>query len=144
MSSISLQDLNKRFYATGMYGKLLNACADIPCKAMENTDVLKKAVGEDTLIYEKKGQDTQYLEERKQTKIAEEEEKRKQERGELTKSISQTKEKFSKALKNGNIDKAEKAVSEILETVSRDQKKEQKNNISLIGIEYYEIIRLIC
>ncbi len=24
---------------------------------MENTDVLKKAVGEDTLIYEKKGQD---------------------------------------------------------------------------------------
>ena len=46
MSSISLQDLNKRFYATGMYGKLLNACADIPCKAMENTDVLKKAVGE--------------------------------------------------------------------------------------------------
>ena len=35
MSSISLQDLNKRFYATGMYGKLLNACADIPCKAME-------------------------------------------------------------------------------------------------------------
>lgn len=66
---------------------------------------------------------TQYLEERKQTKIAEEEEKRKQERGELTKTISQTKEKFSKALKNGNIDKAEKAVSEILETVSRDQKK---------------------
>ena len=61
---------------------------------------------------------TQYLEERKQTKIAEEEEKRKQERGELTKTISQTKEKFSKALKNGNIDKAEKAVSEILVTVS--------------------------
>lgn len=56
-SSISLQDLNKRFYATGLYGKLLNACADIPCKAMEATDVLKKAVGEDTLIYEKKGQD---------------------------------------------------------------------------------------
>ncbi len=26
-------------------------------QAMENTDVLKKAVGEDTLIYEKKGQD---------------------------------------------------------------------------------------
>lgn len=57
MSSISLQDLNKRFHATGMYGRLLNACADISCKAMENTDVLKKAVGEDTLIYEKKGQD---------------------------------------------------------------------------------------
>jgi len=61
MSSISLQDLNKRFYATGMYGKLLNDCADIPCKAMENTDVLKKAVGEDTLIYEKKGQDAIHM-----------------------------------------------------------------------------------
>ena len=48
MRSISLQDLNKRFYAIGMYGKLLNACADIPCKAMNTTDVLKKAVGEDT------------------------------------------------------------------------------------------------
>ena len=46
-SSISLQDLNKRFYATGMYEKLLNACADIPCKAMNTTGVLKKAVGED-------------------------------------------------------------------------------------------------
>ncbi len=56
-TSISLQDLNKRFYATGLFGKLLNACADIPCTAMETTDVLKKAVGEDTLIYEKKGQD---------------------------------------------------------------------------------------
>jgi P4 family phage/plasmid primase-like protien len=56
-SSISLQDLNKRFFATGLFGKLLNACADIPCKAMESTDVLKKAVGEDTLLYEKKGQD---------------------------------------------------------------------------------------
>ena len=30
-----------------MYGKLLNACADIPCKAMNTTGVLKKAVGED-------------------------------------------------------------------------------------------------
>lgn len=52
-----MQDLNKRFYATGMYRKLLNACADIPCKAMDTTDVLKKAVGEDTLLYEKKGKD---------------------------------------------------------------------------------------
>lgn len=56
-SSISLQDLNKRFYATGLFGKQLNACADIPCTAMQNVDILKKAVGEDTLLYEKKGQD---------------------------------------------------------------------------------------
>jgi len=56
-SCISLQDLNKRFYATGLFGKLLNACGDIPCKAMESTDVVKKAVGEDALLFEKKGED---------------------------------------------------------------------------------------
>ena len=36
---------------------LLNACADIPSTAMLNVDVLKKAVGEDMLLYEKKGKD---------------------------------------------------------------------------------------
>lgn len=56
-SCISLQDLNRRFYATGLFGKLLNACGDIPCKALDSIDVLKKAVGEDSLIYEKKSQD---------------------------------------------------------------------------------------
>jgi P4 family phage/plasmid primase-like protien len=56
-SSISLQDYNKRFYATGLFGKQLNACADIPCAAMQSVDIIKKAVGEDTLLYEKKGQD---------------------------------------------------------------------------------------
>lgn len=55
--SISLQDLNKRFYATSLFGKLLNACADIPSTAMQNIDVLKKAVGEDSVLYERKGQD---------------------------------------------------------------------------------------
>lgn len=56
-SSISLQDLNRRFYATGLFGKLLNACGDIPCKALDSIDILKKAVGEDSILYEKKGQD---------------------------------------------------------------------------------------
>ena len=56
-SSISLQSLNQRFYATGLFGKLLNACADIPATALENVDVIKKAVGEDTLLYERKGAD---------------------------------------------------------------------------------------
>ena len=36
---------------------LLNACADIPSSAMQSVDVLKKAVGEDPLLYEKKGRD---------------------------------------------------------------------------------------
>ena len=56
-SNIPLQDLNRRFYATGLFGKVLNACGDIPCKAMDSTDIIKKAVGEDALIYEKKGED---------------------------------------------------------------------------------------
>ena len=55
--SISIQDLNKRFYATSLFGKLLNACADIPSTALQNIDVLKKAVGEDSVLYERKGQD---------------------------------------------------------------------------------------
>ena len=42
--SISIQDLNKRFYATSLFGKLLNACADIPSTALQSIDVLKKAV----------------------------------------------------------------------------------------------------
>lgn len=56
-SAISLQDLNRRFYATGLHGKLLNACADIPSVSMDSDDVVKKATGEDTLLYEKKGHD---------------------------------------------------------------------------------------
>ena len=55
--SVSLQDLNKRFYATNLFGKLLNACGDIPVGIIDKTDVVKKAVGEDVLLYEKKGKD---------------------------------------------------------------------------------------
>ena len=61
MASISLQNLNQRFYATGLFGKLINACADIPGTALENVDVIKKAVGEDTLLYERKGMDATHF-----------------------------------------------------------------------------------
>lgn len=56
-SNIPLQDLNKRFYATNLYCQLLNSCADIPSSAMDSIDVIKKATGEDALMYEKKGRD---------------------------------------------------------------------------------------
>lgn len=36
---------------------MLNASADIPSTALKSVDIIKKAVGEDTLLYEKKGQD---------------------------------------------------------------------------------------
>lgn len=42
--NISIQDLNKRFYATSLFGMLLNACADIPSSAMQSVDVLKKGL----------------------------------------------------------------------------------------------------
>lgn len=58
---ISLQDLNKRFYATNLFGKLLNSCGDIPCRAMETTDVVKKATGEDMLLFERKREDPLYF-----------------------------------------------------------------------------------
>lgn len=59
--SIPLQDLNQRFYATGLFGKTLNACADITSEAMQHVDIVKKAVGEDTLLYEKKGDDALFF-----------------------------------------------------------------------------------
>lgn len=58
---IALQDLEKKFYATELFGKLLDSCGDIPCSAMIKTDVIKKAVGEDQLVYEKKGKDPMYF-----------------------------------------------------------------------------------
>lgn len=53
--SLSLQDLNERFNATNLFGQLLNSCADIPSKAMEQVDVIKKITGEDTIKGEYKG-----------------------------------------------------------------------------------------
>lgn len=55
ISNLSLQDLNERFSATNLFGKILNSCADIPSKAMEQIDVIKKITGEDTIKGEYKG-----------------------------------------------------------------------------------------
>ena len=57
LSNISLQQLNERFHPSMMLGKLLNSCADIPSKAMDTVDGVKKATGEDFLFAEKKGKD---------------------------------------------------------------------------------------
>ena len=55
ISSLSLQDLNERFNATNLFGKILNSCADIPSKAMEQVDIIKKITGEDLIKGEYKG-----------------------------------------------------------------------------------------
>lgn len=61
VSNISLQDLNNRFYPSALHLKLLNTCADIPSLGMQSIDNLKKATGEDTLVFEKKGKDVGFF-----------------------------------------------------------------------------------
>lgn len=58
-SNISLADLSQRFYPSLLFGKLMNACADISSEALMSVDNIKKATGEDIMIYERKGKDPQ-------------------------------------------------------------------------------------
>ena len=55
VSCITLQDLNERFTPTELLGKLLNACADLPKKALEQVDAIKRITGEDLVKGEYKG-----------------------------------------------------------------------------------------
>ena len=57
VSNISLTDLQQRFASFGLMGKLLNSCADLEIQALEDTSVIKKILGEDTLRAEQKGKD---------------------------------------------------------------------------------------
>lgn len=45
--TVTLQGLGERFASADLLGKLLNACADLPKKAMEQVDVIKRITGED-------------------------------------------------------------------------------------------------
>lgn len=54
-SCITLQDLNERFTPTELLGKLLNACADLPGKALDQVDAIKRITGEDLVKGEYKG-----------------------------------------------------------------------------------------
>lgn len=53
----SLTELSERFATYGLKGKLLNTCADLETSALNETAVIKKLVGEDTIRAEKKGCD---------------------------------------------------------------------------------------
>lgn len=55
ISNVSMQELNQKFYPTNLMGKLMNSCADISKKAIEQTDVIKKITGEDYIQGEYKG-----------------------------------------------------------------------------------------
>ncbi|MDO5391000.1 MAG: phage/plasmid primase, P4 family [Eubacteriales bacterium] len=56
-STVDLEQLSQRFYPSLLFGKLLNACPDISSEALMSVANVKKATGEDTMIYERKGQD---------------------------------------------------------------------------------------
>lgn len=56
-SSLSMHELNQRFYPAQLYNKLLNSCADnssLPLSSIEN---LKKITGGDQIMHEKKGKE---------------------------------------------------------------------------------------
>lgn len=57
VSAISLQNLGERFYPALLLGKLCNICADISAEDLKSTAEIKKAVGEDDILAEKKGKD---------------------------------------------------------------------------------------
>lgn len=57
VSSLSMHELNMRFYPAELYNRLLNSCADnssLPLSSIEN---LKKITGGDQIMHEKKGKE---------------------------------------------------------------------------------------
>lgn len=54
-SSLSIHELNQRFYSTQLYGRLLNACADNSALPLSSIETLKKVTGGDQIMHEIKG-----------------------------------------------------------------------------------------
>ena len=61
ISNISLKELSQRFASYGLLGKTLNSCADLEVSALEDTSVIKKILGEDSLRGEPKGKQDIYF-----------------------------------------------------------------------------------
>lgn len=57
VSSLSMHDLNRKFYPSQLYGKLLNSCADNSSLPLSSIDNIKKITGGDHIMHEKKGKD---------------------------------------------------------------------------------------
>lgn len=56
ISNVSLQELSKRFNTSLLVGKLLNSCADLSAEMLEDSSVMKKLLGEDSIFAERKGE----------------------------------------------------------------------------------------
>lgn len=57
VSSLSMHELNMRFYPSQLYNRLLNSCADNSSLPLSSIDNLKKITGGDRMMHEKKGKE---------------------------------------------------------------------------------------
>jgi len=57
VSSLSMHELNQRFYPAQLYNRLLNSCADNKSSALNSIDQLKKITGGDSIMHERKGKE---------------------------------------------------------------------------------------
>lgn len=57
VSSLSMHELNMRFYPSQLYNRLINSCADNSSLPLSSIDNLKKITGGDRLMHEKKGKE---------------------------------------------------------------------------------------
>jgi len=57
ISNVSLAQLQQRFFAYGLLGKLLNSCADLEIDCLSDVSTIKKLLGEDAITAESKGKD---------------------------------------------------------------------------------------
>lgn len=57
VSSLSMHELNMRFYPSQLYNRLLNSCADNSSMALSSIDNIKKITGGDMIMHEKKGKE---------------------------------------------------------------------------------------
>lgn len=57
VSSLSMHELNMRFYPSQLYNRLLNSCADNSSLPLSSIDNLKKITGGDQIMHEKKGKE---------------------------------------------------------------------------------------
>ena len=57
VSSLSMHELNMRFYPSQLYNRLLNSCADNNSLPLSSIDSLKKITGGDMIMHEKKGKE---------------------------------------------------------------------------------------
>lgn len=55
--NVGMQELSKRFSTSLLSGALLNSCADLPLGALEDSSTIKKLLGEDLIMAERKGKD---------------------------------------------------------------------------------------